>query len=62
MKLLQTMCLLAMLSFAIGCKKEAKEPVEPTVEQKEQGTLPESSVDSVPPAPDSTATDTVKPA
>jgi len=49
MKTIQILCLSALLSFAIGCKKDA--PAEPTVEQQEQGTLP-----------DATATDTVSPA
>ena len=49
MKTIQILCLSALLSFAVGCKKNA--PAEPTVEQQEQGTLP-----------DATATDTVSPA
>ena len=60
MKILQIICLLAVLSFAIGCKKEA---TEPSIEQQEQGTLPDSPSDTVPPMPtDTIAGDTVKPA
>jgi len=45
MKKLQILCLSALLSFAIGCKKETETP---SIEQKEQGTLPKVEADSVP--------------
>jgi len=49
MKTIQILCLSAILSLAIGCKKETT--TETTVEQTEQGTLP-----------DATASDTINPA
>jgi uncharacterized lipoprotein NlpE involved in copper resistance len=48
MKALQIICLFTLLGFAPGCKQEQKEPA---VEQKEQGTLPETTADSVTVAP-----------
>lgn len=44
MKTLQIICLSAMLTLAVSCKKE---PGEPTIEQKEMGTLPAVTTDSV---------------
>ncbi|MES2485868.1 MAG: copper resistance protein NlpE [Bacteroidota bacterium] len=45
MKTLQIFCLSALLGLAVGCKNE---PETPSVEQKEQGTLPTVETDSVP--------------
>jgi hypothetical protein len=61
MKIIQLLCLSAMLSFAVGCKKETT--TETTVEQTEQGTLPDAtSLDTVAPASaDSVATDSIAP-
>lgn len=44
MKTLQIICLSAILTLAVSCKKE---PGEPAIEQKEMGTLPEVTTDSV---------------
>jgi len=41
MKTIQILCLSALLSFTIGCKKDT--PAEPAVEQQEQGTLPDAT-------------------
>jgi hypothetical protein len=59
MKTIQILCLSALLSFAIGCKKDT--PAEPTVEQQEQGTLPDATAqDTINPAtPDSVAVDSM---
>lgn len=60
MKVLQIICLSALLSFAIGCKKES---TTPSIQQQEQGTLPDTPTDTVPPmTTDTVAGDTVKPA
>jgi uncharacterized lipoprotein NlpE involved in copper resistance len=45
MKKLQLLCLSAMLTLAIGCKKDSEIP---STEQKEQGTLPKVETDTVP--------------
>jgi uncharacterized lipoprotein NlpE involved in copper resistance len=55
MKTLQLFCLAAMLSLAIGCKNETETP---SIEQKEQGTLPKVETDTVP--KDTVAGDTSK--
>jgi len=59
MKTIQILCLTALLSFAIGCKKDT--PAPPTVEQTEQGTLPDATaMDTVNPAtPDTVAVDSI---
>lgn len=59
MKTIQILCLGALLSFAVGCKKETT--TETTVEQTEMGTLPDATAtDTVAPVvPDSVATDTM---
>lgn len=44
MKILQIICLFVLMSIGTGCKKET---TEPTVEQKEQGTLPEQTTDTL---------------
>jgi len=44
MKVLQIICLSALLSFATGCKKETETP---SVQQMEQGTLPSVETDTV---------------
>lgn len=61
MKTIQILCLSAMLSFAVGCKKETT--TETTVEQQEQGTLPDAAaLDTVAPATtDTVATDSIAP-
>jgi len=51
MKTIQILCLSALLTFAIGCKKDNPAETKPSVDQQEQGTLP-----------DATAMDTVTPA
>ncbi|MXN92732.1 hypothetical protein GR160_16000 [Flavobacterium sp. Sd200] len=59
MKTIQIFAFAALLSFAVGCKKDT--PTEPTVEQTEQGTLPDATaIDTVTPAEaDSIPADTV---
>jgi hypothetical protein len=61
MKTIKILCLLAMLGFATGCKKDAA--TEPTVEQQEQGTLPDATaIDTVAPAvTDTIAKDSIAP-
>lgn len=50
-------CLVALLGFTTGCKDTADKN---TIQQEEQGTLPDSKLDSIPPAQlDTMATDTV---
>lgn len=60
MKIIQILCLLAILGFATGCKKDAA--TEQTIEQQEQGTLPDATaLDTVNPAvADTVPADTVK--
>ncbi len=59
MKIIQVLCLSALLSFAIGCKKETT--TETTIEQQEQGTLPDATaLDTVAPSTaDTVATDSI---
>jgi len=56
MKTLQIISLIVLIGFGTSCKKEAETP---SVQQQEQGTLPDSAMDTVPPA-DSLATDTIE--
>ncbi|WP_185965608.1 hypothetical protein [Flavobacterium zepuense] len=46
MKTLQIICLFVLIGFGTSCKKEAETP---SVQQQEQGTLPDSPVDTVAP-------------
>lgn len=57
MKKLLIPCLGALLIFATGCKNET---TKDTIDQQEQGTLPDSKLDTVPPpVQDTTIVDTV---
>lgn len=57
MKNLMIICLLALAGIATGCKDEKDKT---SVDQMEQGTLPNSTADTIPPAElDTTVADTV---